>query len=291
MAILGMVRVDAPIRRPPRVLQFDREQNLVHIFHAETHKLACAPLCAGFILPFRFVAAECANAVYLSGGDNDHGYFLKALYIYDELRAALIQLSDMQSARSRHALVADDSHKLLYALAGEGPEGAKDSCEVYNINTNRWTPCPSLNVARCSLSACIVDQTLFVVGGWNQDYLDTIEKLKVDDGNHWVLLKLEKKHPLKAVQVAGVVAAGHELLIFGGYHAKEELAKNCLALDPKSLVFTHKHELPQSDAFIASEARVFNGSVYSFGYVHGGVYMYDIAKDEWTHVPQGNLTK
>ena len=47
--------------------------------------------------------------------------------------------------------------------------------EVYNVDRDQWSPCPSLNIARFSHSSCILGEKLYVSGGYGEDHLDSIE--------------------------------------------------------------------------------------------------------------------
>ncbi len=278
MAILGMVRVESAVAKPPRLVQIDRERGLLHMFMLKRKASVTAKLHVGFILPFRFVTAEAFGNLYVNGGDNDHDVFLKSHYMYDEFRGTLVPLAEMNSPRSRHALAATDSR--LYAIGGENSAGVLSHCEYYDPQKNTWMPAPALNEPRCGLSACAVGKTLYVVGGWNQDYLMDVERL---EGAEWQSVKLGKKCPLKPVQVAGLsYLGGDNLLIFGGYREGETLSKEAFVLNTKSLAVTRKKDMLEEEAFLASETRKEGELVCAAGYAKGGVHNYDAEKDEWT---------
>ncbi len=292
MAIMGMIKVHTQVKKPDRLIQFDREKNALNIFHVESAKALSAVVNSGFIMPFRFVSTELCNNVYVSGGDNDHGIHLKSLFLYDELRGGLVPMSSMQEGRSRHAIVAVEDKHALYAIGGETDSGVTKDCEVYDVKENVWHPAPQLNEERCGHSACLLEgKTIYVVGGWNQDYLATVERLNVEESKKWELLKLKKHGALKPVQFPGLMPIrGHEILVFGGYKDGEELSKDCAVLDVKAqTAVAHGKELAEADGFISSEVRRFGDKVYGFGYSKGGVHCYDIAKNEWTYVAQDKL--
>jgi len=281
MAVLGMIHVDAPVKKPPRVIQFDREKNVLQIYNVETKKVASTKIASGFILPFRFVGIEACNNVYLNGGDNDHGVYLKSHHLYDELRGVLIPLAEMNEARSRHALVAVEGKKQVYAIGGENSKGILNHCEYYDVAENKWVVGPELNEPRCGHSACVVGNSIYVIGGWNKKYLSSIEKL--DFGGHkWELIKLGKKSAIKPVQTAGAIAIkDDEMLIFGGYHDGEVLSKECYVYNIKSGAISKRKDMVEEEAFIGSELKKTGEIIYGFGYEKGGVHFYDIAKDEW----------
>ena len=148
MALLGMIKVDSQIKKPNRIIQFDREKNVLNIFNIDTRKLTSTNLSIGFILPFRFVTVEINGSVYLCGGDNDHGVFLKSFYFYDELRGCLLPFCDMKEPRSRHALVGFEDKKQIFCIGGESANGPLSSCEYYDIQENLWKELPALIHAR-----------------------------------------------------------------------------------------------------------------------------------------------
>jgi len=285
---LGMIKVQSNITKPPRIIQFDRENNLIHTFNCKTGKVEKAKLTAGFILPFRFVLIETGNNVYLNGGDNDHGVYLKSHYLYDELRSTLITLNDMNQVRSRHALT--NVKDKVYAIGGENEYGILNHCEYYDIKENKWIVVGQLHGARCNLSACSLDNSIYVIGGWNKSYLNTIEELDVSS-NKWEIVKIKEKS-LKPIQVAGVVGIiGNEILIFGGYQEGELLTSDCYSFHTKDGKLTKKGDMKVAEAFIASEVKNIDNIVYAFGYTAGGIHSYNTTSDSWQFIPQSDIDK
>lgn len=287
LAIMGMIHAKSLINKPKRVLQFDRQNNIVNIYSVEGKKCYSTKVSLGFILPFRFVTIEAFNNVYFSGGDNEHSVYLKSLYLYDELCGGLIPLADMNESRSRHALCFVENKRGIYAIGGENVDGSLSHCEYYDIEKNVWIELPELNEKRCGLSACSIGAMIYAIGGWNQDYLNVIERLNTSaKKNKWEELNLGALKPVQLVGAAGI--NDNEILIFGGYQMKETLVKDCYVVDIKNLSLHKKEEMKESDAFIASEVKKIGDIVYAFGYVKGGVYCYDVRKNEWELIPQSD---
>ena len=292
MAVMGMIKVQSAVRKPARIIQFDREKNALAIYNIETGKTYKTAINSGFIMPFRFVAAEVANKVYLNGGDNDHGHYLKSLYLYDELRGGLIPMANMQVARSRHAMVGVEEHSLLYAIGGETATGVTRSSEIYDIKENAWKVGPELNEARCGMASCIAGKGIYAIGGWNESYLGSIEMLEIGK-DKWETVKLSKKHnALKPVQSPGAVAISeNEILIFGGYKEGEELSKDTYIFNIKAGTVEKGKDMAEAEAFISSEVKKIGDKCYAYGYVNGGLHTYDIEKREWTYVPSATAPK
>jgi len=284
MTIMGMVTVNTQISKPNRILQFDRQKNAIIIFNVNQGKAAITIINSEFIMPFRFVSIEIGNQVYLSGGDNDHGKFLRSFYLYDEIRGGFIPMADMQQGRSRHALVAIEDKRIIYAIGGETESGVTNTCEVYDVRENDWKMRVKLVERRCGLGSCYIEGRMYAIGGWNKYYLDSIEYLDLEE-NEWTLIKVSKKHnALEAIQFPGVaVKQSGEIIIFGGYKEGERLSKETFTFDIKTNRIEKSEELKEPEAFISSEARRVDGKLYSFGYIKGGVHIFDEEKNEWSY--------
>eukprot|EP00826_Nyctotherus_ovalis_P047505 TRINITY_DN5469_c0_g5_i1.p1 TRINITY_DN5469_c0_g5~~TRINITY_DN5469_c0_g5_i1.p1 ORF type:complete len:504 (+),score=163.88 TRINITY_DN5469_c0_g5_i1:850-2361(+) len=285
MAIMGMLSVTTTITKPDRILQFDRQKNAVIFFDINLRKAATTVVSSEFIMPFRFVSIETGRQIYLSGGDNDHGQYLKSLHLYDEIRGGFVPLAEMRVGRSRHALVAIEDQELIYAIGGETEEGITRICELYDVKTNVWREGARLTEARCGLGGCSVEGRVYAIGGWNKYCLDTIECLEAG-GKEWAAVKVSRKHnALEPVQFPGVaVKESGDVLIFGGYKEGEELSKETFIFDIKANRIEKAEELKEPEAFLSSETKRMGGKVYSFGYMKGGVHVFDEAKNEWTYL-------
>eukprot|EP00826_Nyctotherus_ovalis_P016601 TRINITY_DN1480_c0_g1_i1.p1 TRINITY_DN1480_c0_g1~~TRINITY_DN1480_c0_g1_i1.p1 ORF type:complete len:498 (-),score=134.04 TRINITY_DN1480_c0_g1_i1:132-1625(-) len=289
LEVLGMIRVTSHVTKPSRVVQFDRAHNLVRSFNPKTKKLEVASVLAGFILPFRFVAIEAQNNIYLNGGDNDHGVYLNSHYLYDELRGGLVASASMNQARSRHALAS--VHNKIYAIGGECENKVLSHCECYDIKENCWVAVKKLREARCGLSACSLKTNVYAIGGWDKDYLGTIEELNTaEESKGWRTVKVNTEAALKPVQAVGAVGIkDDEILIFGGYLENEVLTTKCYSFHVTDSKIVKKREMESEDAFIASEVRKIDNTVYAFGYAKGGIHSYDIVTGNWHFTPQSSL--
>ncbi len=291
MAVMGMIKVQSAVKRPNRVIQFDREKNALTVYNIDSNKAMKTTVNSGFIMPFRFVSIEMNHNVYLNGGDNDHGHFLKSFYLYDELRGGLIPLANMNVPRSRHALVGVEEKGLIYAIGGETSTGVTKSCEIYDIKENTWKAGPELLEARCGLSACVVaGKTIYAIGGWNESYLNSIESLEIGKSK-WESVKISKKYnALKPIQSPGAVwTGGKEIMIFGGYKEGEELSKDTYQFDTKAEKIEKGKELIEPEAFISSEVVKVGEKCYAFGYVKGGLHILDTEKGDWSYVAPDKL--
>eukprot|EP00831_Metopus_contortus_P003208 TRINITY_DN1118_c0_g1_i2.p1 TRINITY_DN1118_c0_g1~~TRINITY_DN1118_c0_g1_i2.p1 ORF type:complete len:289 (+),score=66.08 TRINITY_DN1118_c0_g1_i2:161-1027(+) len=204
----------------------------------------------------------------------------------------LVALSDMNTPRSRHCLVAPEGKTLLYALGGENATGVLRKCEYYDTKENKWEMGPELNEGRCSFSACVMGSSIYAVGGWNKDYLNSIERLNINSTfPEWQNLKI-KKNALPPLQIPGLCGLNdHELLIFGGFKAMEEASTKTMILDTESLELKFKKDLEKGDGFVSSEVQKFEDKIYAFGYEKGGVHIFDHSQKDWKYLSQSALAK
>lgn len=291
MAVLGMIKVETKAKKPDRIIQLDRENNAVNMYTVVGKKAVRGKMDPGFVLPFRFLTIEACNNVYLNGGDNDHGYFLKSMYLYDELRGTLIAMASMHEGRSRHAAVASEDRAEIYIVGGESDQGTLSTCERYEIKNNLWKPLPKLAQKRCGASVSLLGTVLYTAFGWdNNDYLNSIEKLDISAEGNWETLKMPKKQTLPYLQSPGMLPINdHEIMVFGGYKEGEELSKECVIVDIRAKTVKKAKEMAEAEAFIASEAKKMGEVIYAFGYTKGGIHVYDADKDEWTFTEQAKI--
>eukprot|EP00826_Nyctotherus_ovalis_P052176 TRINITY_DN6587_c0_g1_i11.p1 TRINITY_DN6587_c0_g1~~TRINITY_DN6587_c0_g1_i11.p1 ORF type:complete len:312 (-),score=87.32 TRINITY_DN6587_c0_g1_i11:171-1106(-) len=289
MTILGMIRVNSEVRRPDRLIQIDRERNTLSIYHIKTKAVVKTEVNSSFIIPYRFVSIEAQGNLYLIGGDNDHSWYLRSVYLYDEIRGVLIALEEMTEARSRHALSSEGN--LIFATGGENVNGVLSSCEQYDCKENAWRDMPRLNFKRCGHSSCVVDGHVYTGFGWDKEYLDSVERLKVEGGDSWERFKVARNQDVPSLQICGMAAIGkYDILVFGGYKDGEKLSNEVFVINTKENTWRRKKDMPKEEAFIGSEVKVADGTVYSFGYTKGGLYSYDVRRDEWEFTEQSELT-
>jgi len=269
---MSIIKINTLISKPNRLVQFDCNKGIALIYNIDTQKTLVRTI--NHKLPFRFVIIQANSNIYLSGGDNNQGHFLKSLHFYDEVGGELVEREGMKIGRSRHALVEIDG-KLIYAIGGETESGITNTCEVYDIENNSWKTAPKLNEARCNLSACYALGKVYAIAGWNKYTLDSIETFKQDS---WVQIKLNKV----GLQCAGaVMKSSGQILIFGGYKEGEVLSKEVFTFDLTTHKIKRIKDLKEEDAFVSSEVQIVEGQVYGFGYTKGNIHVYNESKDEW----------
>jgi hypothetical protein len=69
----------------------------------------------------------------------------------------------MHTARQNHAAVYHSQY--VYVLGGFFDEGFLRECERYVCVESRWEVLPVLSVACCAMSAVVLDNSLYALGG------------------------------------------------------------------------------------------------------------------------------
>jgi hypothetical protein len=102
----------------------------------------------------------------------------------------------MHTARGWHAAVCHSQY--LYVLAGYNDDYLKE-CERYVCAESRWEVLPALPVAGCAMSAVVLSNSLYAIGGWEDVCLDTVQKLSLDSHN-WELIQLKLPQAVRGFQ-------------------------------------------------------------------------------------------
>jgi hypothetical protein len=108
----------------------------------------------------------------------------------DTLReCAVSSQPPMHTARFSHAAVYHSQY--LYAIGGFGPSRCLSECERYSCAESRWEVLPALPVVGGGgMSAVEVENSLYVLGGYTDIYLDTVQMLSLDSLT-WELMQLK----------------------------------------------------------------------------------------------------
>jgi hypothetical protein len=122
------------------------------------------------------------NLLITGGGVVEVGEVVKI----DTLReCAVSSLPPMHTPRFHHAAVYHSQY--LYVLGGYN----LSKCERYSCTENRWEVLPALPVAGCEISAVVLDNSVYALGGYYRPQsLDTVQKLSLDSLT-WELMQLK----------------------------------------------------------------------------------------------------
>jgi hypothetical protein len=117
-----------------------------------------------------------------------HAIATRGVVKIDTLReCAVSSLPPMHTARHSHAAVYHSQY--LYVLGGDNDRDFRE-CERYACAESRWEVLPSLPVAGVSMVAVELENSVYVLGGWDGSGLDTVQKLSLDSLT-WELMQLK----------------------------------------------------------------------------------------------------
>jgi hypothetical protein len=109
----------------------------------------------------------------------------------------------------------------IYVIGGVGNhKNVLKSCERYNLNSNKWSSIPCLNISRAGASAtCFNEREIFAFGGANKmNAFDSIERYYIREES-WSLIYLKLKMRLR--RFASIQISQRAILILGGEANKE----------------------------------------------------------------------
>ena len=88
-------------------------------------------------------------------------------------------------------------------VAGGFRKGYLADCEEYSMATNSWMVLPHLNEAKFGLDICGNDACLYAFGGFNGDYLSTIEVYDKHNEQGWEILPYTLSNPGEILHITG----------------------------------------------------------------------------------------
>jgi hypothetical protein len=118
------------------------------------------------------------GSLLITGGCESYSDAAREVVKIDNLREwAVSSQLPMHTARLCHATVYHSQY--LYAL-GEDNDIKLRECERYVCDESRGEVLPDLLVVGYGMSAVEFDNSLYVLGGWNDSQLDSVQKLSLD---------------------------------------------------------------------------------------------------------------
>jgi N-acetylneuraminic acid mutarotase len=171
--------------------------------------------------------------------------------------------------------------------AGE-PNDLKSTADVARFDpaTGKWEALPPLPEPRSSHDVAVIDNTLYVVGGWN---LRGKDEIQWTDSMLMLDLAAEKPEWKKAAQPfqrrALVTAANDgKLYVIGGFDENSEISKRLDIYEAKTGKWSTGPELPGDDIGFAPAAAVLDGKVYA-SFADGTVHR--LTATAWERVGAG----
>jgi hypothetical protein len=128
------------------------------------------------------------GSLLITGGLKDDYTTTRDLQKIDTLREyAVSSQPPMHTPKHSHAAVYHSQH--LYVLRGYISGRYLNECERYSCAERRWEVLPALLVACYTMSAVVLDDSLYALGGYARRDLDTVQKLSLDS-LAWELMQI-----------------------------------------------------------------------------------------------------
>ena len=224
------------------------------------------------------IEGDGTDFVYIFGGKDDAGNYLKSVLKYDTIMDTYSYLDDdMPEARARYAaaVMKNDlnEHEVwilggIYASAGD-TESDADCPMVYNVATRTWR-----NETRCLTSAvkdaCAAtgsNNAIYLIGGYGEDYSILKSTYKFDGplSTAWIKTS-DLPDPRGDVTCA---ALGNNIYLAGGWHdprGKFVSQSALFSLDVSTDVWTSAHaEMKNSRGDFQLVANPYSNSLLAIG--------------------------
>lgn len=161
--------------------------------------------------------------VLVFGGMDENNNMLKSVELYNKLENTWTVVGNMQVERMNHTVTLLSTGNILI-VGGTNKYGTLNSSEIYNPITNLSVLDKSLNDSRECHVTCICNNDVYVLGGRNQNVLDTIEKY-TEFG--WVKqeIKINPKYNHK------VYVKNNIITVFDGWSENKEKSKTVEIID------------------------------------------------------------
>ena len=124
-----------------------------------------------------------------------------------------------------------------YPAVISGNDGKNQMINVEILKNGVWIEGPSINIPRSSHTSITCHKSAWIIGGINQNILDSIEKY---EENQWKLIKLTSHIPSNYV---GIMCIENSLLLLGGINANNKIIDNILFMNTINLEIKETNRL------------------------------------------------
>ena len=162
--------------------------------------------------------------LYIIGGTNHVRVPISIVLVYNIVSGVLKRLPDLNTTHSYHTVEYLENYNSIICVGGEN----SSSCEIMNLEDNKWYKLPNLNIPRanCNIYLNNITGELFVLFGIcgiisekMNNYSDSIEVLVLNDiSQGWIKVDYYKTPGLnlKVKYCMTIPFTRNQLLIYGG---------------------------------------------------------------------------
>ena len=175
--------------------------------------------------------------LYIIGGTNHVRIPINIVLVYNIVSGIIKRLPDLNTTHAYHSVEYLENYNSIICIGGEN----SSSCEIMNLEDNKWHKLPSLNIPRanCNIYLNNVTGELFVLFGIygimserTNNYSDSIEVLVLNDiSQGWLKVDYYKTPGLnlKVNYCMTIPFTRNQLLIYGGSNMRS-FRQNIFAL-------------------------------------------------------------
>lgn len=145
-------------------------------------------------------------------------------------------------------------------IGGHDGNGTINSVEIYK-NTG-WEENSQINIARHSFTSICSDRVVWIIGGLDQSYLDSLERYKK---GAWQVVGIKLPRPLAAV---GLCFLEDYLVLFGGITEGNKVTNNTHLFDTQTRFIKEVQNLVVSTSFAFSSVFVGERKIHALGKVN-----------------------
>jgi len=203
--------------------------------------------------------------IYAIGGLGAGNVCLSSAEVYDPGTDTWTVLSSMSTAR--HYFRTEVIDGKIYAIGGRDTSSGSgislSSAEVYDPGTDVWTALPSMLGARWGMGTAVVDEKIYVMGGY--DSINTVSLVEVydPDSNTWTAAT---SMPI-AKSWFGTAIAGGKIYVIGGRGDADTNPDSYLSsfevYDPETNAWTTLPSMAVRRQEIPTE--IIDRTIYAFG--------------------------
>ena len=179
-----------------------------------------------------------AGSIFVAGGIYDNNEVLDKCEFYSTASCEWIAASSMNTKRELFALIYFQDK--IWAIGGRSREASIDLIEIYNLAENKWTTLDTkLQSKRFGHSAVVHKKKLFVIGGFYQDSLSSVEVYSSETNQFSFVSPMSK-----ARIYFGCSVFNNSLIVYGGRLNKTEITESVEVYDIEKDVWSKGPSLP-----------------------------------------------
>ena len=168
------------------------------------------------------------------------------------------ELAPMKNSRMFHSMTWINGFPAV--IGGHDGNGTINSVEIYK-NTG-WEENSQINIARHSFTSICSDRVVWIIGGLDQSYLDSLERYKK---GAWQVVGIKLPRPLAAV---GLCFLEDYLVLFGGITEGNKVTNNTHLFDTQTRFIKEVQNLVVSTSFAFSSVFVGERKIHALGKVN-----------------------